>query len=384
MAEARHATGVVHWIGAGRSTGSGLSELCGSGAQVRLWHRTLERANASLELLGLRGQAEARAFDPAAFDAELASGDIVVSMLPATEHLELLRACVRRTAHFACTSYVSDEMRELAPVASDRGVVVLAEAGLDPGIDHVLAHDLVDRAAATIGSAPADVAFTSYCGGVPAEPNEFRYRFSWAPRGVLNALRSPARYIVEGKTTSCDQPWQATTVVAVDGHRFEAYPNRDSIPFITQYGLPETWSLSTFMRGTLRLEGWLKAWAPVFETLRTGDEARIGQLADQLALRYPTTAADRDRVVLVVALRARFSQGRSWSGRYLLDVVGDDSESAMARCVSQPLAFGVGEILRGELPAGLTLGAGSATEARRYLAHLATRGLVPALEVETG
>jgi hypothetical protein len=382
MADALPASGVVHWVGAGRSTGTGLSVLCADGARVRLWHRTTDRANQSLTELGLAGRAAARALEPGALDAELEPGDVVVSMLPASEHPDLLRSCLRNNAHFACTSYVSDELLELAPDASAQGVVVLAEAGLDPGIDHVFAHDLVARAKDVIGTGPAEVHFTSYCGGVPAEPNEFRYRFSWAPRGVLNALRSPARYVTESATVTCARPWEATTTIALAGERFEAYPNRDSMPFVAQYDFPSTWSLGTFVRGTLRLDGWCAAWAPVFETLRAGDDARIAALADELAERYPTTATDHDRVVLAVELRARHASGQEWSGRYHLDVVGDDHESAMASCVSQPLAFGIAEILRDAMPAGLTRAAESAGDARRWLAHLASQGLMSTLEVE--
>ena len=38
------ASGTVHWIGAGLSTGSGLAALCDTAGRVRLWHRTEGRA----------------------------------------------------------------------------------------------------------------------------------------------------------------------------------------------------------------------------------------------------------------------------------------------------------------------------------------------------
>ena len=62
--------------------------------------------------------------------------------------------------------------------------------GLDPGIDHLMAHDLVARYKASKAYHPGNVvSFTSYCGGVPKIANPFRYKFSWAPVGVLKALR---------------------------------------------------------------------------------------------------------------------------------------------------------------------------------------------------
>jgi hypothetical protein len=377
------ATGTVHWIGAGLSTGSGLAALCDSADRVLLWHRTEERAEEALEQLGLNGRAAPRAWTLDALAAELAPGDVVVSMLPAPEHAGILAACVRGNAHFACSSYVSDAVLEQVPAARKAGLVVLTEAGLDPGIDHLFAHGLVAAAREAIGdTTPASYALTSYCGGIPAVPNDFRYRFSWAPLGVLNALRSPARYIDNGTPATVDRPWEATRRHIVDGETFEVYPNRDSVPFVEQYGLPAAWTPRTFVRGTLRLDGWLRAWEPVFEELRTGDDARIAALARELAAKYPTTDADRDRVVLAVSLDVRAEDGHTWSGGYLLDQVGDEEDSAMARCVSRTLALGVGHILDGSLPAGLHRAAETGARSRQWLGELARDGVHFTLRID--
>ncbi|MEU9391678.1 saccharopine dehydrogenase family protein [Streptomyces sp. NPDC048324] len=375
MAERATASGTVHWIGAGLSTGSGLARLCETAGRVRLWHRTEQRAADALDRLGLGSRAEPRAFTLPALTAELAPGDVVVSMLPAPEHAPVLAACVAGGAHFACSSYVSDAVLGQVPAAERAGLVVLTEAGLDPGIDHLFAHSLVARAGAAVGAGtPASYTFTSYCGGIPAVPNEFKYRFSWAPAGVLGALRSPARYIEDGTETTADRPWEATRAHVLDGESFEAYPNRDSVPFVRQYGLPAAWRAHTFVRGTLRLDGWLRAWDPVFEELKAGDDARIAALAQELAARHPTTDADRDRVVLAVSLDVRAQDG-GWSGSYLLDLTGDAEESAMARCVSRPLALGVRHILDGGLPAGLNRAAGTAARSEQWLDELRAEGL---------
>ncbi|MGW2620098.1 saccharopine dehydrogenase family protein [Streptomyces sp. NPDC001500] len=382
MSDAVPATGAVHWVGAGLSTGSGLAALCAHADRVRLWHRTAERAAGALDRLGLTGRAEPRAYTLDALAAELSPGDVVVSMLPASEHGPLLAACVAARAHFACSSYVSDAVREQASEAAAAGIVVLTEAGLDPGVDHLFAHSLVARARRAIGDGtPASYRLTSYCGGVPAVPDDFRYRFSWAPLGVLNALRTPARYIDDGVETVVGRPWEATRAHLVGDERFEAYPNRDSVPFIGQYALPRAWRPLAFVRGTLRLDGWLRAWDAVFEELRTGDDARIAALAGELAAAHPTTAADRDRVVLAVSLAvtadpdAGAGDGGSWSGGYLLDLEGDDDESAMARCVSRPLALGVRHILDGSLPPGLARAAETADRSEQWLDELRSDGL---------
>ncbi|WP_331767506.1 saccharopine dehydrogenase family protein [Embleya sp. NBC_00896] len=375
MSESIPAGGTVHWIGTGLSSGSGLRVLAERAPRLLVWGRTDDKAERCLARLGLTDRATARAYDLARLAAELRTGDIVVSMLPASEHPALLRLCVEYNAHFACSSYVSEAILAEVPAAAKAGLAVLTEAGLDPGIDHLFADLLVARGREAVGDGPATVEFTSYCGGLPAVPNEFRYRFSWAPRGVLGALRAPARYIDEGVEKTVALPWTVTRPHILDGEPFEVYPNRDSVPYLAQYAFPKSWQPRVFVRGTLRLDGWQRAWEDVFTTLRTDDDERIAALADELAARYPTTDVDRDRVVLAVALDVRGANGGAWRGEYVLDAVGEADESAMARCVSLPLAYGVTEILDGKAPAGLRQAAQGAEDAQRWLAFLSANGV---------
>ncbi|WP_448317487.1 saccharopine dehydrogenase C-terminal domain-containing protein [Streptomyces sp. CO7] len=380
--EAAPASGVVHWIGTGLSTGaSGLRLVCDRAARVVLWDRTAERAAARLDALGLAGRAETRALTDQALAAALGAGDVVVSMLPAGEHPRLLRTALAARAHFACTSYLSEELAGLAAEARAQGLAVLAEAGIDPGVDHLMAHRLVELAREAVGDTAETADLVSYCGGVPAVPNDFRYRFSWAPYGVLAALGTPARHVHGGEVRTVQRPWEATRVHRLGGEEFEVYPNRDSVPFVGQYGIPEGWRLRTFVRGTLRNAGWHDAWQDVFATVRGGDQRRLRDLAAELAARHPTTATDRDRVVLSVALDVRTASGARWQGSYLLDVTGEADESAMARCVSLPLAFGVTRLLDGALRAGANRPA-PPEDAASWLDSLAAAGL-PAVFHET-
>jgi hypothetical protein len=368
MSDLVPASGTVHWVGTGLSTGSGLGLLCDHAEAVALWGRTADKAARRLDELGLTGRASARSLDGLADVVE--PGDVVVSMLPATEHGRLLRLSQRNRAHFACSSYTTDELA----AADAPGLVVLTEAGLDPGIDHVLAHDLVTRARKTVGDGPATVTFTSYCGGLPAEPNDFRYRFSWAPRGVLSALAAPARAIEHGRVRDVRWPWEATVSYVLDGESFEVYPNRDSTPFVDQYELPAAWEPRTFVRGTLRLAGWREAWAPVFAAIRGGDGQRLDALAGDLAARYPMRPQDRDRVVLAVELGVQGATA-GWHGRYLLDLVGTAQESAMARTVALSLGYAVTGILDGTTPPGLHRAVPDPADAEAFLAFLRGRGI---------
>ncbi|MCH7233152.1 hypothetical protein L0U85_20185, partial [Glycomyces sp. L485] len=115
-------------------------------------------------------------------------------------------------------------------------------------------------------------------------------------------------------------------------------------------------------------------WKDVFDVVDSGDRDQLAALADELAERYPTTEADRDRVVLAVSLDAE-RDGERWQGRYALDVTGADADTAMARCVSTSLACGLEALIDGSTGPGLRRAAADTEAARRWLDRLAAEGL---------
>ncbi|MEX0312393.1 MAG: saccharopine dehydrogenase C-terminal domain-containing protein, partial [Tateyamaria sp.] len=246
----------IHWCGTGLSSIPGLKRLIQLGYPVTVWNRTVAKAEAAIGSY----TTDIRAFDMAAVQASLQAGDTVVSMLPGDWHVPLAKAAIEAGAHFVSSSYIAPEMRALDQKAKEAGVAVINEVGLDPGIDHLMAHHLV---AAYRGSNAYDVAnrvsFTSYCGGVPKHPNPFRYKFSWAPVGVLKALKSPSTSVRAGEELTVTKPWDAIssyTAPLPQPETFEVYPNRDSLPFMAEYGFDPRWQVHEFVRGTLRLNGW--------------------------------------------------------------------------------------------------------------------------------
>ena len=62
-------------------------------------------------------------------------------------------------------------------------------------------------------------------------------------------------------------PLALDTSIFINNEFFEAYPNRNSIPYIAEYMLPKEWRIEEFVRGTLRLKGWSKAWKDIFDLL---------------------------------------------------------------------------------------------------------------------
>lgn len=364
----------IHWCGTGLSAIPGLRRLIEAGHEVTVWNRSADKARKAVGDLTDR----IKAFDIEALGAGLGKGDVVVSMLPADWHVPLAKLCLEKGAHFVSSSYIAPEMRALDDAFRDKGLCSVNEVGLDPGIDHLMAHHLVAEYRASDAYDPTNaISFLSYCGGVPKIANAFRYKFSWSPLGVLKALRSPSRSIRNFSELRVDRPWNALSSYDAPlptPETFEVYPNRDSIPFMEDYRFDPAWPVRDFVRGTLRLNGWSDAWADIFAEIETlsgpeGD-ARLKDMSDQFWSENAYDEGEPDRVVLCVELKAEKDGKTVWHKSYVMDAWGDARGTAMARLVSVPVSLAVEAVLAREIPAGVTAAPSDPRLVSRWMAEI--------------
>lgn len=185
--------------------------------------------------------------------------DLTVSLLPWVHHIMVARQCIAYKKNMITTSYVKPEMKALHEQAVDAGIIILNELGLDPGIDHMGAMRIIDHVHQKGGKIEE---FYSICGALPAPEvanNPFRYKFSWSPKGVVMAGNNDGKYLRYGKIVEVpteDLFKNPLRVDFPDVGKLEVYPNRDSLPYIELYGIPET---QTMMRGTFRHPGWCES-----------------------------------------------------------------------------------------------------------------------------
>ena len=372
---------VIHWLGAGLSSGPGLLRLLANGARVCLWNRTLPNAHQLVAQAPLKPEIVALDLDDLA--TRLEPGDVVVSMLPADMHVAVAKLAIAKRAHFVSSSYVSEPMRALDKSAREQQLCLVNEVGLDPGLDHLMAHLLVDgwRNSDRYDTG-ATLSFRSYCGGFPAISNDFRYKFSWSPVGVLRALLTPARYITAGENCTADRPWEAVSSYSINlnGHleTFEAYPNRDSLPFMSEYSFDSSWPVEEFVRGTLRLKGWSLAWQGIFDTLRDTNsvnrEETLNTLSSDLWQHHRYEENEADRVVLCVELRCQSDQETLYHRTCTLDALGNETGSAMARLVSIPVSLAVDDILEGKISHGVSTAPAAKSQIEHWFSVLALGG----------
>ena len=204
------------------------------------------------------------------------NADIVISMLPARFHIEVAKDCIEFGKHLVTASYISNEMQLLDPKAKAKGLVFMNEIGLDPGIDHMSAMQIIDRIKDQGGKM---LLFESFTGGLVApesDNNLWNYKFTWNPRNVVLAGQGgAAEFIQEGKYKYIpyNRLFRRTEFIKVDGYgKFEVYANRNSLKYQSIYGLKD---VLTLYRGTIRRVGFSKAWNMFVQLGMTDDTYKL-------------------------------------------------------------------------------------------------------------
>jgi len=288
----------IFLIGAGRSS-SHLIRYLIEHASAENWSLRVGDVDLKSAELKIGGSSSASAFTLDASDkdlrrAEISQSDLVISMLPANLHVEVAKDCIEFGKPVITPSYVAEEMWPLNKEAGERGVLMLNEMGVDPGIDHMSAMRIIDRIRSEGGVIDH---FESYTGGLVApesDDNPWHYKITWNPRNVVLAgSGGTARFKQSGELKFIPYSQLFERIARIDVPEFgtfEGYANRDSLQYAGVYGLND---ISTLLRGTLRKAGFCPAWNALIQ---------IGLTDDSFFIEMPRKLTWRD-------LTAAFSTG---------------------------------------------------------------------------
>jgi len=255
-------------FGAGLVTRPPIRYLLKQGFAVTVATRTVSKAEKTIDG---HPNGSAVAFDVSSPDtatrlnALVQEHDLTISLLPYAYHVMVAKACISHKKPMVTTSYVSDAMKALHQEAKDAGVLILNEIGVDPGIDHMSAMQIIDAIKEKGGSVER---FSSCCGGLPAPKannNPFGYKFSWSPRGVVLAGKNSGKFIKDSKEVNIAgaELFKHHWPMNVDElGELEYYTNRNSVPYIELYKLQ---GIKTIFRGTIRNPGWCDTWAKIID-----------------------------------------------------------------------------------------------------------------------
>ena len=199
------------------------------------------------------------------------SASIVISLLPPALHFLVAQDCVLFGKNLLTASYTDDKIKSLQPAIEEKKLLFLCEMGLDPGIDHMSAMQLIHRIKDEGGTITS---FISHCGGLVApesDDNPWHYKISWNPRNVVMAGKAGAVYLQEQEVRSMKyeelfDPGRAVDFPGIG--ELAWYPNRDSLDYIKVYQLD---GINTFIRTTLRYSAFSDGWKKIID-LKLTDE----------------------------------------------------------------------------------------------------------------
>lgn len=130
--------------------------------------------------------------------------------------------------------------------------------GVDPGLDHMSAIELIDK----LKKQGAHITgFSSHTGGLIKETqvDAWNYKFTWNPKNVITAGAEGATYIKDKQKTHVRYAsvYTEITPVTINNKKYDSYPNRNSLAYAKKYSLE---NIDYLYRGTLSYQGYCEAW----------------------------------------------------------------------------------------------------------------------------
>jgi len=276
-------------------------------------------------------------------EQQIAKSDVVVNMLAPVFQGILASQCVHSGIHMVSVSYEDQAVRDLGPDAHRKGVLLLTELGLDPGIDHMSAMALISKIREEGGRIKL---FCSYGSGVPGpeeDSNPLRYVVTWNPRNVVMSGEAGAQYLEDGRIKIVPYPevFHHTWPVDIPGvGLMEAYANRDSLSYLDTFQLE---NVHTMVRGTLRYPGWSEFWSQIVKLGLPNETLRVPQLSDRtfrevIEMFLPTNNGDPDieqrtARYLGISPTGRMMELLAWLGLFSDEKTGCQGETAAAMMI---------------------------------------------------
>ena len=168
------------------------------GFQVTLADRSpaaLARAQERCPALVLR---EADLSDPATVQTLAAEHDLVAGALSSRIGKQAMRAVIEAGRPFADISFMAEDLSDLDALARERGVCVVMDCGVAPGMSNLLSGygvSLLDRADS----------LEILVGGLPVVRSQpWQYKAGFAPSDVLEEYTRPARFVAGGQQQVCE------------------------------------------------------------------------------------------------------------------------------------------------------------------------------------
>jgi saccharopine dehydrogenase-like NADP-dependent oxidoreductase len=288
--------------------------------------------------------------------------DVVIDLLPPMFVGKVAKLCVEKGVPLVNTFYAIPEVKALEAEARKKGVTILPEFGMDPGIDLVLLGEAVR-------SLDEVEEIMSYGAGFPepaAADNAIKYKVTWTFEGVLNSYKRAGRVIRDGEIIAIEENemFAKKNIHEIDVNglgRLEAFPNGDVIKYVDLLGLDAA-KLKNMGRYVLRWPGHCEFWHTMagLGLLDDGSVSVDGVKVDRKkylanALKDQIQYKEKERDVVLVRIEVRGKKdGKNVCAVYqAIDKRDlDTGFTAMSRTVGFTAAIGATLLAGGKLRKG--------------------------------
>jgi lysine 6-dehydrogenase len=318
--------------------------------------------------------------------------DVIIDVLPVAFLGRVAEAALEAKVHVVNTMYRYQMPGGVHEKALQKGLILMPESGLDPGIDLILC-------GYGMGQLDEVTGLHSYCGGIPepkAADNPLKYKISWTWQGVLSFYKTPARIIKDGRTIDIppadlhSEQWIETIDFPGVGV-LELILNGDAVTFAEYMGLSKT--LRNTTRCTMRWPGHSAFWKALVDLNFLSDEPVKGLpfeitpyrfMVNHLEPQLHYKEGERDWVALRTIVVGRKGNRRL---RITYDMFDKrDLETglfAMNRTVGYTASIVAQMIAGGEIKTKGLLTAIRDIPCRRFLDEISKRGIRITEKVET-
>ena len=191
--------------------------------------------------------------------------DVIVDLLPTVFINTIAAAALRNGVHMTFTSYITPELSAMADEIEAKGIAILPEFGLDPGIDLVM----LGHAARSLDSIEDVYCYGSGIPNADAADNPINYKISWTFEGVMKSYRREGWLIRDGEVAHIDTsamfaPENVHLVDIAGIGTLEAYPNGDALPYADLLGIEQS-SLRSLGRYAMRWPGHSAFWKKIVD-----------------------------------------------------------------------------------------------------------------------
>lgn len=185
---------------------------------------------------------------------------LCISVMPPKFHLAIAELCIANKCHFIHPSYCDENFYALDDKVKNEKLCFIPELGLDPGLDHLTAIDIIEQ----LQNKGAEIySFQSWAGSLITKEsinNPFKYKIAWNPDNIVRAGSKGGLYLKDKNQKFL--PYQRIFsdifhVSSTSGELFDGYINRNSVDYIKKYELD---NIDEFVRGTLRYSGFCNLW----------------------------------------------------------------------------------------------------------------------------